>query len=40
MGFNRQNVELALKEASESNPGAWAGHSRYVAKACKNLSAR
>ena len=34
MEFNRQNSELALKEASKSNPGAWTDHSRYVAEAC------
>ncbi len=40
MEFNKKNVELALKEASESNPGAWTDHSRYVAKACKNIAER
>lgn len=38
MEFNIQTVELALKEASESNPGAWVDHSRYVAEACKNIA--
>lgn len=38
MELNIQNVELALREASESNPGAWADHSRYVASACKNIA--
>lgn len=38
MEFNIQTVELALKEASESNPGPWADHSRYVAEACKNIA--
>ncbi len=36
--INKQNVELALKEASISNPGAWVDHSRYVAEACKNIA--
>lgn len=40
MEFNRQNVEQALKEASESNPGPWTEHTRYVAKACRNIAAR
>ena len=38
MELNRQNVELALKEASDSNPGAWVDHSRYVAGACRNIA--
>ena len=37
MELNIQTAELALKEASESNPGAWADHSRFVAEACKTL---
>ena len=28
--LNIQTAELALREASESNPGAWADHSRFV----------
>lgn len=40
MEFNRQAAELALKEASESNPGPWVDHSRYVAEACKNIASR
>ena len=36
--LNIQTAELALKEASESNPGAWADHSRFVAEACKNIA--
>jgi len=40
MELNKQNVERALKEASESNPGAWADHSRYVALACRNIALR
>lgn len=38
MELNEQNVELALKEASESNPGPWVDHSRYVARACKIIA--
>lgn len=38
MEFNKQNAELALKKAAESNPGAWVSHSRYVAEACKNIA--
>ena len=38
MELNLQTAELALKEASESNPGAWADHSRFVAEACKNIA--
>ena len=38
MELNIQTAELALKEASESNPGAWADHSRFVAEACKNIA--
>jgi len=38
MELNKQNAELALQEASESNPGAWVDHSRYVAQACKNIA--
>lgn len=40
MELNKQNAELALKKASESNPGAWVDHSRYVAEACKNIALR
>ncbi len=38
MELNIQTAELALREASEANPGAWADHSRFVAKACKNIA--
>ena len=38
MELNRQTAESALKEASESNPGAWIAHSRYVAMACENIA--
>lgn len=40
MELNRQNAQLALKEASESNPGAWTEHSRYVAEACEKIASR
>ena len=40
MELNRQTAELALKEASQSNPGEWADHSQYVAKACENIAQR
>ncbi|MFG6334915.1 MAG: HDOD domain-containing protein [Lachnospiraceae bacterium] len=39
MELNKHNAEQALREASESNPGAWTDHSRYVASACKNIAA-
>lgn len=38
MELNRQNAHLALKEASESNPGVWTDHSRYVAEACEKIA--
>lgn len=38
MELNRQTAETALREASESNPGAWVDHSRYVAMACENIA--
>lgn len=38
MQLNRRIAEAALKEASESNPGAWIDHSRYVARACENIA--
>lgn len=38
MELNKQTAELALEKASESNPGAWVNHSRYVAEACKNIA--
>lgn len=40
MVFNRQNAELALRQASEANPGPWAEHSRYVAEACSHIASR
>lgn len=38
MKLDKQTAESALKEASESNPGPWSEHSRYVAEACKNIA--
>lgn len=38
MELSRQTAEAALQEAAQSNPGAWVEHSRYVAKACKNIA--
>ena len=38
MELNIQTVEMTLTEAAQSNPGAWVDHSRYVAKACKNIA--
>ena len=35
---DRHTAELALKEALEHNPGAWAEHSRYVAAACEAIA--
>ena len=40
MELNIQTAELALQEASRSNPGPWVDHSRYVAEACRNIAAR
>lgn len=36
MELNGQTAEPALKEASESSPGAWVDHSWYVAEVCRN----
>lgn len=38
MELNKQIAEMELQKASESNPGAWVEHSRYVAEACKNIA--
>ncbi len=40
MKLNKETAELALKEASKTNPGAWISHSHYVAKACKYIASR
>lgn len=37
---DRNNAELALEEASRSNPGPWVDHSRHVARACENIALR
>ena len=36
----RSCAEKALEEAHTANPGPWADHSRYVAKACENIAKR
>lgn len=38
MELNKQIAEQLLEKASQSNPGGWADHSRYVAQACKNIA--
>ncbi len=38
MELNQKTAEQALREAAESNPGAWVDHSRYVAEACRNIA--
>lgn len=38
MELNKQNAEQSLNKASESNPGPWTDHSRYVAEACYNIA--
>ncbi len=38
MELNQQVAEQALEEAAKLNPGAWTDHSRYVAKACRNIA--
>lgn len=40
MELNKQIAQAALKEAEAANPGPWAEHSRYVAKACENIASR
>ncbi len=40
MEFNQKTAEQALEQASQSNPGRWVEHSRYVAMACQNIAAR
>ncbi len=40
MELTREAAESALKEAIVRNPGAWAEHSRYVARACERIAAR
>ena len=37
MELNIQTAELALREAAESNPGAWADNYPFVAEASKNI---
>lgn len=38
MELNKQSAEMALQEASKSNPGVWVDHSRYVAWACEKIA--
>lgn len=38
MELSKQTAEVALQKASQTNPGAWMSHSRYVAEACKNIA--
>ena len=38
--LNRNTAEEELRWAEAQNPGAWADHSRYVARACENIAAR
>lgn len=38
MELTKQIAEQLLEKASQSNPGGWADHSRYVAVACKNIA--
>lgn len=40
MELTRTIAENALLEAEGANPGPWADHSRYVAKACENIAGR
>lgn len=36
----RTIAENALMQAEHDNPGPWADHSRYVARACQNIASR
>lgn len=38
MELSKETAERALQQAAKKNPGAWAAHSRYVAKACENIA--
>lgn len=40
MELTREIAERCLIEAHASNPGPWADHARYVAKACENIARR
>ena len=40
MLLTRTIAEKALEEAHACNPGPWADHSRYVARACRNIAER
>ena len=36
----KERAEAELRAAEALNPGAWAEHSRYAARACENIAAR
>lgn len=38
MNLNGKVAEMELEKAEQSNPGPWVEHSRFVAKACKNIA--
>lgn len=38
--LTRSIAEKTLEDAHEQNPGPWADHSRYVARACENIAKR
>ena len=38
MLLTRSLAEKALEYAHDANPGPWADHSRYVARACENIA--
>lgn len=40
MLLTRFTAESALEYAYDNNPGPWADHSRYVARACENIAKR
>lgn len=40
MELNVAAAEAALAFAEAANPGLWAEHARYVARACKNIAGR
>lgn len=40
MLLTRIAAEAALEEAHTANPGPWADHARYVARACENIAER
>ena len=38
MDLDSKIAEMELEKASKLNPGLWVEHSRFVAKACKNIA--